>query len=139
MDKLDNNLRVVPWSDATVESLGFGARSDYVEWFWLPVLGPSATWLLRRIDFGFEDYPDGYVLDSQATSRALGVAAREHAGAIFGRAVSRLQMFGVAQSGRGALAVRRVLPPVSQRHLDRMPPHLREAHEGWLRRSSDRS
>jgi hypothetical protein len=42
-------------------------------------------------------------------------------------------MFGVAQSGRGALAVRRVLPPVSQRHLDRMPPHLREAHGAWLR------
>ena len=134
-----NNLRVVPWRDATVESLGFGARSDYVEWFWLPVLGPSATWLLRRIDFGFDYFPDGYLLDTQATARALGVAARENAGAIFGRAVSRLQMFGIAQSVRGSLATRRMLPPVSQRHLDRMPPHLREAHAGWLRNSSDRS
>jgi hypothetical protein len=48
-------------------------------------------------------------------------------------------MFGIAQSVRGSLATRRMLPPVSQRHLDRMPPHLREAHTGWLRNSSDRS
>ncbi|MFM8535564.1 MAG: hypothetical protein ACKOEC_18565, partial [Acidimicrobiia bacterium] len=46
---------------------------------------------------------------------------------------SRLQMFGVAQSVSGSLAPRRMLPPVSQRHLDRMPSHLRDAHSGWLR------
>ncbi|MFM8908375.1 MAG: hypothetical protein ACKOIZ_12395, partial [Actinomycetota bacterium] len=66
-DKL--NLMVVPWRDVTVESLGFAARSDYVEWFWLPVLGPSATWLLRRIDWGFEEFPEGYLLDSRTTAQ----------------------------------------------------------------------
>ncbi len=128
----DFNLAVVPWHDATVEARGFAARSDYVEWFWLPVLGPSATWLLRRIDFGFDDYPTGYVLDALRTARALGIAARDDTGTIFGRAVSRLQMFGIAHMLGDSLAVRRILPEVSQRHLQRMPPHLRDAHPAWL-------
>ena len=126
------DITVVPWRDATVESVGFSARSDYVEWFWLPVLGPSATWLLRRIDYGFDDYPTGYLLDAKLTAQSLGVAARDDTGNIFARAVSRLAMFGIAQTAHDSLAVRRVLPPVSQRHLDRMPPHLRAAHPNWL-------
>ena len=126
------NPTVIPWRDPVVESRGFCVRSDYVEWFWLPVLGPSATWLLRRIDFGFDDYPSGYVLDAQVTARALGIAARDETGTIFGRAVSRLQMFGVAHTLGDSLAVRRILPEVSQRHLQRMPPHLRDAHPAWL-------
>ena len=133
MNTYQPNLTVVPWLDTTVESVGFGARSDYVEWFWLPVLGPSATWLLRRIDFGFDDFPNGYLLDTRATALSLGVAARGDTGTIFGRAVSRLQMFGVAQTARTGLAVRRVLPPVPHRHLQRMPHHLQSAHADWLR------
>jgi len=130
-DKL--NLRVVPWRDATVESLGFAARSDYVEWFWLPVLGPSATWLLRRIDWGFDEFPQGYLLDAHVTAQALGIAARADAGTIFGRALSRLNGFGITHVASDSLAVRRILPPISQRQIDRLPPHLRHAHGDWLR------
>lgn len=127
------SLTISPWNDVTVEALGYPARSDYVEWFWLPVLGPSATWLLRRIDFGFDEFPGGYELDVRATARALGVAARDDTGTIFARALDRLNIFGIAHGAGGAFAVRRVLPPVSQRHLDRMPEHLRSAHAVWLR------
>lgn len=129
------SLSVVPWLDTTVEAVGFGARSDYVEWFWLPVLGPSATWLLRRIDAGFDEYPNGYLLDTRETARALGIAARDDAGAIFSRAVERLHSFGVAHGSGDACAVRRVLPPVSQRHLQRMPQHLRDSHAVWMGQS----
>ena len=133
----DASVSVVPWRDTTVESLGFPVRSDYVEWFWLPVLGPSATWLLRRIDLGFDEFPDGYTLDSRATAQALGIAARDDAGTIFGRAIERLQSFGVAHGNSDALAVRRVLPPVAQRHLNRMPTNLRDAHPQWLQARVD--
>ena len=127
-----STLQVVPWRDATVETIGFPARSDYVEWFWLPVLGPSATWLLRRIDAGFDEFPDGYMLDTRETARALGIAARDDAGTIFARAIERLHTFGVAHGATDAYAVRRVLPPVSHRHLQRMPQHLRDAHDAWV-------
>lgn len=136
MSSLHLTLVLTPWRDATVESLGFGVRSDYVEWFWLPVLGPSATWLLRRIDVGFDEFPDGYELDALATAQSIGIAARDNAGNIFGRAVSRLQSFGMAHGTSGVLAVRRVVPPISQRQLDRLPTHLRNAHPSWLQRHS---
>ncbi len=133
MHSPDSGLVVVPWHDPTVESVGFDTRSDYVEWFWLPVLGPSSTWLLRRIDVGFDDFPDGYRLDTLATAAALGIAARNDTGTIFGRAIARLQMFGIAHSTRAGLAVRRFVPPLSQRHLQRLPDHLRMAHAQRLR------
>ena len=127
-------LTVIPWHDETTAATGFSARSDYVEWFWLPVLGPSATWLLRRIDVGFDEFPNGYVLDAVATARALGIAARDEAGTIFTRALARLQTFGVAHQARESLAVRRSLPVISHRQIERLPPHLHAAHRDWLHR-----
>ena len=41
-----------PWPDDVIDALGFDPRSPYVERFWLGVIGPSTTWLLRRIAAG---------------------------------------------------------------------------------------
>ena len=41
-------LVVIPWHDPVVDSIGHEVRSTYVELFWLNVLGPTATWALRR-------------------------------------------------------------------------------------------
>ena len=45
---------VVPWIDPVVDAAGASLFSRYVELYWLPVLGPSALWILRRIVMGFE-------------------------------------------------------------------------------------
>ena len=42
-------LRVEPWHDALIDEVGYDPRSDYVEAFWLPVLGPSTTWLAEAL------------------------------------------------------------------------------------------
>ena len=42
-------LALRPWVDELIDTLGFDPRSSYVERFWLPILGPSTTWLLRRV------------------------------------------------------------------------------------------
>ena len=47
-------LWVVPLADPLVEALGFDPRSWYVEHFWLPVIGPTCTWLLRHVAAGLE-------------------------------------------------------------------------------------
>jgi len=47
-------LVVVPWHDPVVEEVGYDVRSMYVELFWLNVLGPSATWIMRRLTNGSE-------------------------------------------------------------------------------------
>ena len=49
----------------------------------------------------------------------------------FMRSLNRCVLFGVSQPTQGGLAVRRRVPPVATRHLMRMPPHLRQAHQQW--------
>ena len=57
------SVHVTPWHDPVVDRRGHDPRSVYVEQFWLGVLGPTATWLLRRLVAGFDHQPDGYELD----------------------------------------------------------------------------
>ncbi len=127
-------LVVVPWYDEVVDAMGFDPRSTYVELFWLNVLGPTATWLMRRMVSGLDEYPGGYELDLAQTAGALGLTFAPSVVNPFSRALNRCVMFGGAQTVPGGLAVRRRLPPVSARQLARMPPYLRDAHEAWPRR-----
>src|ERR1700679_327867 len=60
-------LAVVPWPDPVIDTLGYDPRSWYVEQFWLPIVGPTATWLLRRIVSRFDTEPDGFDLDLDET------------------------------------------------------------------------
>jgi hypothetical protein len=126
-------VMVVPWHDPIVDAVGYDVRSLYVELYWLNVLGPTATWLVRRLVTGLDQYPLGYELDLGETAGALGLAYTSGTSNPFMRSMNRCVMFGVAQPVDGALAVRRRVPPVAQRHLQRMPPHLQASHADWLR------
>ena len=39
-------VNVLPWNDQATDDIGFDARSEYAESFWLPILGPSTLCLL---------------------------------------------------------------------------------------------
>ena len=129
-------VSVVAWNDPVVDTSGFPADHPYVEMFWLPVLGPTATWLLRRLAGGLVAAPQGYEIDTGDLARALGVSSAGGRSSPFGRAVHRCTMFGVAQhvslTPLPVLAVRRVVPPVSRRHLERLPSSLTRVHRDWL-------
>ena len=126
-------LTIRPWVDPVVDDDGFDPRSRYVEMFWLGVLGPTATWLVRRLVAGLEQSPEGYDLDLDAIARAMGLSYSAGRTSPFGRALQRCVMFGLAHPIPDGLAVRRRVPPVSTRHLQRMPPDLQAAHEQWQR------
>ena len=123
-----------PWIDPVVDSVGHDPHSRYVELFWLGILGPTATWLLRRLAFGLEHYPDGYVLDLTETATALGLTFVPGRHGPFLRALQRCVMFGMANEGPNGLAVRRRIPPLAARQVERLPPHLRAALDGWRTR-----
>jgi len=125
-------LLVAPWSDPVIDTLGHDPRSTYVEQFWLPILGPTATWLLRRMAAGFDTAPEGFELDLADTARALGLGARGGRHSPFQRALGRCISFRLARrEGQGALGVRRRIPPLTRRHLDRLPPSLGKLHGEW--------
>jgi len=123
---------VRPWLDPLIDDDGFDARSRYVETFWLGVLGPTATWLLRRLVAGLERSPTGYELDLQATAQAMGLGFTRGRSSPFSKALQRCVMFGLAHPIDGGLAVRRRVPHVSVRHLRRMPETLQRAHGAWV-------
>lgn len=120
-----------PLVDPSLDAVGFDPRSTYVELFWLGILGPSSVWLLRRVALGFDTWPEGFELDVHETADALGLAAGTRNSA-FTRTVQRIVQFGMARPGPDGLEVRRRLPPLSPRHLNRLPVSLREAHRAWV-------
>jgi hypothetical protein len=127
-----DSLQVKPLPDEVIDALGFDPRSPYVETYWLSILGPSTTWLLRRLVAGFEDEPDGYELSLAETARQLGLANRGGRHSPFMRAVVRTVQFDLAQmQGTDVLAVRRRVPPLNRRQVQRLSPALQASHERW--------
>jgi hypothetical protein len=125
-------LRVVALSDPATEATGFHPRSLYVETFWLPVLGPTATWLLRHLVDELEASPLGVDLGLDDAARSLGLGGAGGRHSAFGRAIERCVHFGLARRlDPGRLAVRGTLPPVPRRHLIRLPVGLQERHREW--------
>lgn len=129
------SIIVRPWLDPVVDDDGFDPRSRYVEVFWLGVLGPTATWLLRRLVAGLERSPEGYDLDLHTTAQAMGLSYASGRSSPFSKALQRCVMFGLAHPIQGGLAVRRRVPPISFRHLRRMPESVQAAHADWLHTS----
>ncbi len=130
------HLIVRPWDDPVVEACGHPIDGRYVELFWLGILGPTATWLLRRLAAGLEEYPQGYELDLVQTAASLGLTLVPGRHGPFSRALERCVRFGMAYRGReggyDALAVRRKAPPLAARQVERLPSTLRIAHHDWV-------
>lgn len=126
-------FRVEAWPDQVIDAVGHDVRSAYVERFWLGVLGPSATWLLRRLVSGLEDEPDGFELDLAATAVELGLGHRSGRHSPFFRSIDRCCRFGAAHLlDDRTLRVRRRLPPLTRMQIARLPMRLQEAHQAWV-------
>ena len=125
-------LRVLPLEDAVIDQLGHDPRSLYVERFWLGILGPSATWLLRRLAAGLEAHPTGFDLDLPATAAELGLGRRSGKHAPFVRCIERCCRFGATEArDEATLLVRRKLAPLTRAQVERLPEHLRIEHQHW--------
>lgn len=125
------SLHVKPWPDPVIDRVGHDPRSAYVEQFWLGVLGPSTTWLLRRVATGLEAAPAGFDLPLADTARALGIGG-EGSNSPFVRALGRCCQFQLAAAeDEGVLVVRRKLPPLNRRQLARLPEPVRAEHQRW--------
>lgn len=133
-------IRIRPWPDPVIDTLGHDPRSLYVETFWLPTLGPTAVLLLRHLAHRFE--VAGAVGQQQVvempvapTAQALGLGPRDTKNSPLVRSLTRLVQFDLAYAhSDGTVAVRRNLPPINRRHIHRLPDHLRAEHEEWVRR-----
>lgn len=131
---MSETIRILPWSDPVVDTLGHDPRAPYPERFWLPTLGPTALLLLRHIAHRFDRSPDGFSLDLGDTSRCLGLGERQGRSSPMARSLGRIVQFDLAtEQGDGVLAVRRRVPPVNRRHIHRLPPSMQAEHDAWVR------
>jgi hypothetical protein len=129
----DQRLRIVPWIDPVADPHGVHPCSRYVELYWLGIVGPSTTWLLRRLSYGLDVHQDGFDLDLTETARSLGLGDRMGKNSPFRRALQRLCTFELARPhGPGGLAVRTRIPPLPLRHLSRLPEPLQQSHRRWV-------
>lgn len=131
LDRPDRTMVVHPWRDPVVERVGHDACSDYVELFWLNSLGPTATWLLRRLSVIVVTRPEGYAVDLHQLAVALGLGSDVGLTSSFARSLGRLVRFGLARVEGRHLDVRAVIPPLPVKQVERLPEHLQRALALW--------
>jgi len=83
----------------------------------------------------YEGQPDAFALDLAETAQAIGIGGNGGGAggrnSPFARTLVRACQFGLAQTNGTQLAVRRRLPPLNARQLERLPARLRTLHATW--------
>jgi hypothetical protein len=145
---MHEQLHVRRWFDPVVEAVGHDARGWYVEAFWLPVIGPTAIALARRLADGLDRHPEGFTVQFVELSASLGLGDKPPSNrAMLTRALRRLDSFKFIaldndndDDGAGAgdstndgdrIRARTHLPPIHSKHLRRLPDVVRSAHHEW--------
>lgn len=132
-DAVAPTVEIHPWWDPGLAVDGFSLRSDYVERFWLGVIGPSVTLLLRRLARGMDEHPGGFSIDVADTARAIGLSTSLARNAPMPRTLERACMFStMRRSGDRSFDVRTHLPRLTRRQLSRLPTAVRVTHDAWL-------
>lgn len=132
----DGQITLVTWPDALSDATGYPVRSEYVERFWLGILGPTATWLLRRCSDEVLSNTTGAVVDLHPMAGSIGLAYHAGRHNPFSRGFDRLIMFGmmrhVGNHPRPTFAVRTHVPLLAGRQVARLPEQLQVAHADYL-------
>lgn len=130
-----DSISVRSWHDHVIDAVGHHPCSAYVENFWLGVLGPSTTFLLRHLVTTLEATPDGFDLPLEITARRLGLGDKGGRNSPFMRSLARLVQFELAElEDERTLAVRLRVPPLNRRQVMRLPSTMQEAHLRWQER-----
>jgi hypothetical protein len=99
-----------------IERLGHDPRSAYAE--------RSATFAARALAGVLDANPDGGNVPPGALAGQLGLGSP----ARIAHALERLGRFGLATTYGGGLALHRKWPPITARHVARLPGHLQVLH-----------
>jgi hypothetical protein len=119
------SIHISRWDDPVVDIDGHDLRSAYVERFWLTLLGPSTTFLIRRIAVELDRQPAGFDLHLVDTAKSLGLGLRGGMRGPFMRAISRTGQFNITRPvGPRALAARTRLATLTHRQAERLPEGL---------------
>lgn len=130
---VDNDpLRFVLSLDPVLEKTGVAIKSEYVEMFWLPTVGPTTLWLARNLvgRLVYEPTLDGqYLLAELAAEIGCGDKALAHgADSVIVRALDRMVAHRFAARWADRIEVSPYVPRLSPRQVERLPARLRAMH-----------
>jgi hypothetical protein len=107
---------------------GFAIHSDYVEHLWLPVLGPTASWALRRLVTLADEAGGALAVDLAELGASLGLGGHGRHSPL-NRALNRLIQFGPARWSGREFEVWPTLPPLLGFQLAAIPERLQRIDE----------
>ncbi len=143
-----NSVMILPWIDPLADPCGHDPRSTYTEMFWLGTLGPTVTWLIRFTAYLLDGYPQGITVHPDEICLRIGIGCGTGPNSALMKAVRRCIRFELARlplpvephrySGEHAsnstltLEVRKRLPLLPVKYLDRLPEQMRKFHERYV-------
>jgi len=119
--------------DSRVRQAGFDLADPYLEQCWGPVIGPSATVLLRRLPTLWRERSPATITHSEL-ALSLGLGGSAGSSSRLARTTSRIVRFGLAEWSEPdrSLDVFLQAPALDPHQLDRLPHWTQRAHERLL-------
>lgn len=122
-------LDIRRWHDPLIDQLGHDPRSRYVERYWLGILGPTTTLLLRVFADQLDEGAGAATVDLEALAARLGIGHRGGRNSALARSIQRACRFGAARTaGRSELELRNRIPPLNRAQVERLPAALAASH-----------
>ena len=111
------------WAARAVPNPDMSLTGDYLEFVWLPLLGPSATLVLRRFGrtLGAPDHHRTHSIGRAALAAGIGVGDGGGRNAPIMRTLNRLERFGFIEITDDHIRVNPTVRPVPTGMLDRLP------------------
>lgn len=134
----DQPQHFTDWPIERLDAPCYAADSVYVETFWLPSLGPSSTWLLRKLAAGLQGRDELTVLMSDL-ARHIGLSPTLSVNGPVVKTMKRLERLKMIRAiGPSQWKVRCTLPGLPLASLAHLPPALQALHELWLATEGER-
>lgn len=134
---LADHLHLIPWDSPTTQHLGHDIRDrdtppgapPYVETFWLPFLGPSLVWLLRRTA-AWLDTPDTPPIPTALLAKQLGLGEHTGRNSTLANTLDRGERYKLVRIGATGetLRVATRLAPIPHKHLRQLHPIIQTLH-----------
>lgn len=122
-------LHIRRWHDPLIDQLGHDPRSRYVERYWLGILGPSTTLLLRTFSDVLDAGRGEATVELEDIAAQLGIGHKGGRNSALARSIQRACRFGAARTaGRTELEVRHRLAPLNRAQVERLPAGLAAEH-----------
>lgn len=110
----------------------FLANDPYINTFWLPILGPTATLLLNHLMSSALCEYDEFVMDLAELSSTIGVGNREGNSSPIVKNLKRLCDFGLISKYQERYYIPTNIEPMCENHLRKLNTKLQCEHSAWL-------